>query len=52
MASFGDAAQIDRILVFVADDEADQVDIERAALRQILDVQDGMAGAGDVEGGL
>ena len=49
MARLGDAAQIDRILVLVADDKADQIDIEGAALRQILDVQHRVAGARDVE---
>ena len=39
MARLGDAAQIKRILIFVADDEADQIDIERAALAEILHVQ-------------
>ena len=50
MAGLGDAAQVDRILVLVADDKADQIDIEGAALRQVFDVQHGMAGARDVEG--
>ena len=49
MARLGDPAQIDRILVLVADDQADQIDIKGAALRQILDVQHRVAGAGDVE---
>ncbi len=43
-------AQIDRVLVLVADDEADQVDVEVAALGQILDGEHGMARARDVEG--
>ena len=36
VAGFGDTAQVDRVLVLVADDEPDQVDIERAALGKIL----------------
>ena len=50
MARLGDATQIQRILVLVADDEANQVDIERAALAEILHVQHRVAGAGDIEG--
>src|ERR1700722_9162602 len=50
MTDLGDAAQIDRVLVLVADDQADEVDIEGAALRQIFHVQYRMAGARDVEG--
>ena len=49
MTRLGDAAQIDRVLILVADDEADEIDIERAAFRQIFDVQYGMTGASDVE---
>jgi hypothetical protein len=33
----GDAAQIKGVLIFVADDEADEIDIEAPARRQILD---------------
>jgi hypothetical protein len=50
MTDFGNTAQIDRILVLVADDQADQIDIEDAALGQIFHVQHRMAGARDVEG--
>src|ERR1700733_6524705 len=50
MARLGDAAQIDRTAVFIADDETDQIDIEGAAFGEILHVQHGVAGARDVEG--
>src|SRR5581483_12423099 len=49
MASLGNAAQVQRVLVLVADDEADQIDIERPALAEVVHVQQRMAGAGDVE---
>jgi hypothetical protein len=32
VAPFGDAAQVDRVLVFIAYDETDQVDIKKARL--------------------
>src|SRR5580704_18652894 len=50
MTDLGDAAQIDRVVVLVADDQADEVDIEGAAFGQVFHLQYGMAGAGDVEG--
>jgi hypothetical protein len=49
MASLGNAAQVQRVVVLVADDEADQIDVERAALAEVLDMQHRVAGAGDVE---
>ncbi len=39
MARFGDAAQIDRILVLVADNEADEIDVKRAAFAEVGHVQ-------------
>jgi hypothetical protein len=50
MTHLGNAAQIDGVLVLVADDQADEIDIEGAALRQVFHVQHRMAGARDVEG--
>ena len=50
MAGLGDAAQIDRILVLVADGKADQIDVKGAAFAEVLHVQHGMTGARDVEG--
>jgi hypothetical protein len=50
VAGLGDAAQIERVLVLVADDEAEQVHVEIAGDREVLDRQHGMAGARDVEG--
>jgi hypothetical protein len=47
---FGDAAQIDRLLVLVADDEAEKVDIEIPADREIPHRQHAMARTRDVEG--
>jgi hypothetical protein len=44
-----DAAQIDRVLVLIADDEADEVDVEAPALRQVLHAKHGMACTRDVE---
>ena len=49
VAGFGNAAEIDRVLVFIANDQADQIGIKRAAFREVLDVQHGMAGACNIE---
>src|SRR5437899_6970448 len=45
----GDAAEIKRVLIFVTDDEADEIDVEAPARRQILDGEHRMTGARDVE---
>ena len=50
VAGLGDAAQIDRVLVLVADDEADEIDVEISAHREVLHGEHRMAGARDVEG--
>src|SRR5262245_35023148 len=50
VAGLGNAAQIERVLVLVADDEAEQVHVEISGDREVLDRQHGMAGARDVEG--
>ena len=44
-----DAAQVERVLVFIADDKADQIDVEIPAHRQVLHGEDRMAGARDIE---
>src|SRR5262249_4314378 len=50
MTRLGDTAQIEGIPVFVADDEAEEIDVEVSAHRQVLHGQHRMARAGDVEG--
>jgi hypothetical protein len=50
VAGFGQAAQIAGVAGLLADDEADDVDVERAAGRQVGDVEHHVAAAGDVEG--
>src|SRR5215813_13813562 len=50
MTRLGDAAKIERIPVFVADDEAEEVDVEVSAHRQILHGEHRVARARDVEG--
>jgi hypothetical protein len=50
MAGFGNAAQINRILVLITHDQADQIDVKRPALRQVFHVQHGMAGPRNIEG--
>src|SRR5262245_64437454 len=50
MTRLGDAAQIERILVFIADDEAEEVNVEVPAHRQILHGEHRVARARDVEG--
>jgi hypothetical protein len=49
MTGFGDAAEVKRLLVFAADDETEQVNVEISADRQILHGEHRMAGARDVE---
>jgi hypothetical protein len=50
MTRLGDAAKIERIAVFIADNEAEEVHVEVSAHRQILHGEHRMARARDVEG--
>src|SRR5262249_11381075 len=50
MTRLGDAAQIERIVVFIADDEAEEVNVEVPAHRQVLHGEHRVARARDVEG--
>jgi hypothetical protein len=50
VARFGQAAQIARVGCFFRHDQADDVDIERPAFRQVGNVQYDVAGARDIEG--
>ncbi len=49
VAGLGDPAEVERVPVFVADDEAEQVHVEVSADRQILYGEHRMAGARDIE---
>ena len=51
VAAFLQAAQVERSLVFVAHHEAEGVDIERAAFREVAHREYDMACAGDGEAG-
>ena len=51
VAALLQAAQIERAVVFVADHEAERVDVERAAFLQVGDAQHDMARARDRESG-
>ena len=49
VACLGNAAEIERVTILVADDEADEIDVEAPAAREILHRNDAMAGARHVE---
>src|SRR5262249_26950570 len=50
MTRLGDAAQIERIPVFIADDEAEEIHVEVSAYRQVLHGEHRVAPAPDAEG--
>src|SRR4029453_5167350 len=50
MTRLGDAAKIERVPVFIADDEAEEIHVEVSAHRQILHGEHRMARARDIEG--
>ena len=49
VTGLGDAAEIERIAILVADDEAEEIHVEISACRQVADREHRMAGARDVE---
>src|SRR5262249_271108 len=49
VTGLGDAAEIERVLVLVADDEAEKIHVEISAHRQVFHRQHPVAGACDVE---
>ena len=49
VTGLGDAAEVERVAILVADDEAEEIDVEISARRQVLDREHRVAGARDVE---
>src|SRR5262245_21913982 len=49
VTGLGDTAEIERVVIVVADDEAEEIHVETSARRQVPDGEHRVAGARDVE---